>query len=274
MRPKVFSLLMIILPLSLMAQPKWKKSMEPTEAEMYLFQSTQTANFQTTTTPQKGDFKFEISHRFANINGGFDRLWGVDGPATIRLAFGYSPFSCWQLALGRSNLDGNWDLWVKWRFLEIRNEQFPNALAVRVGGAWNSTVKIEGEREKTDSRNFQGYAQLIWNVQIKKKLSLGIVPSYLYNSHVLCKDVEYSFTLGDYITYYITSLYNIFAEWNPTISGWRDQVNSYAFGVGLETGGHSFKIFVTNNNRINPSQYLAGSPNNDLRFAFNITRAL
>jgi hypothetical protein len=67
-------------------------------------------------------------------------------------------------------------------------------------------------------------------------------------------------------------------EWNPTVYGWRDSYNSLAFGIELETGGHFFKLFVTNNVNINTAQYLAGADKKfgkeSIRLGFLITRLL
>lgn len=51
-----------------------------------------------------------------------------------------------------------------------------------------------------------------------------------------------------------------------------------SFGVGIDTRGHAFKILVTNQVRMNPTQYLVGTPfeygTDDWRLGFNVTRLL
>ena len=51
-----------------------------------------------------------------------------------------------------------------------------------------------------------------------------------------------------------------------------------ALGIELETGGHFFKIVVTNSIRLNQAQYLAGAFSpfepGEWRLGFNITRLL
>lgn len=88
---KLYILVMIALTLtSLIAQPKWKKSEEEQIQDLTLFHSTQTANFPTTESLSKGNFMYEISHRFVpSIKDGFDALYGLDGPVRIRFAIGY-----------------------------------------------------------------------------------------------------------------------------------------------------------------------------------------
>ena len=50
------------------------------------------------------------------------------------------------------------------------------------------------------------------------------------------------------------------------------------FGLVIDTRGHSFKIVVSNQTRMNATQVLSGTPNDfeadELRLGFNITRVL
>ena len=51
-----------------------------------------------------------------------------------------------------------------------------------------------------------------------------------------------------------------------------------ACGIELETGGHVFKILLTNSVFLNPSQYLVGAEHrfkaDEWRLGFNVTRIL
>jgi hypothetical protein len=111
---------------------------------------------------------------------------------------------------------------------------------------------------------------------IQKKIGIGVVPTYLYNSHIFCVDPEYSFTLGSYVQYYLSSRMSLLTEWNPTVSGWRQDFDSLTFGLELETGGHFFKIFLSNNDKVNTTQHIAGANQDftkgDFRIGFMITR--
>ena len=254
---------------------KWKREAGVTP-ELALFHSTHVINLMTGETLQKGDFEFEVSHRFIPpIKEGYDAFWGLDGPANIRLALGYAPTDHMVLTLGRSNVTDNLDLQLKYKAAQIRHDIFPSIIAFNLGVAWNTEV---GDRSKGDSRNFQYYAQLIYNTLIINKIGIGLVPSYLYNSALTTEEIKYSFTMGTYLQYYFSSAWSILLEWNPTVTGWRDSYNSVSMGIELETGGHFFKIFVTNNDLINMSQFLAGADkkfsDGDVRLGFMITRLL
>jgi hypothetical protein len=254
---------------------KWKSGSKVTP-ELELFHSTHVINLWTGETLQQGDFEFEISHRFVPpINEGYDAFWGLDGPANIRLALGYAPTNNLVVSLGRSNVNDNLDLQLRYKAFQIRHDIFPSIIAFNIGAAWNTDV---GDRSKSDSRNFQYFAQLIYNTLIVEKVGIGLVPSYLYNSALFTEETKYSFTMGTYLQFYFSSMWSVLFEWNPTVTGWRDSYNSVSMGIELETGGHFFKIFVTNNDLINLSQFLAGADkkfsDGDVRLGFMITRLL
>lgn len=257
---------------------KWKRTEEDTTnmEELHLLHSTQGIDLPTAETLQKGNFEFEISHRFVpNTSTGSKYLWGLDGPVNMRLALGYGITDRLYLTLGRSNVNGNVDLWLKYNAIQIPNDILPIVAALRGGLAWNSNAP---NRPQGDSKNFQYYGQLIINTLIEKKIGIGIVPSYLYNSYIFSADRQYSFTMGTDVVYYWTRLFHLIAEWNPTITGFRLASNPIAFGIELQTGGHFFKIILTNSTELNPSQFLAGTlqsaSGGNWHIGFNITRLL
>jgi len=128
---------------------------------------------------------------------------------------------------------------------------------------------------------------------LDKKLGIGVVPSYVHNSYIFAAqnniDTKYSFTLGTYYQYYFNRLFSLWAEYSPVIGGWNGTLfidpaksnrsyNTLAVGGAIETGGHIFHLFVTNNSRLNTVQYLVGS-DGDMdkdawKLAFSITREL
>ena len=252
---------------------RWKSS-APVQIDLSLFHSTEVANLPTAETLQKGDFHFEISHRFNTpISSGWGELYGFDGSVSMRLALGYALTDHFLFTLGRSNRDGNIDFRLKYKAFQIRNDVLPTLISIRAGGAYNGkAINVE------NGDKYQFYGQLIVNTLYNKKLGIGFVPSYLYNSHIYCLDTQDTFTFGMYAQYYVSDGWNVFLEFNPTVTGWRNQFNSMAFGVELETGGHFFKILLGNNTKLNPSQYLAGAideiNSGDWHFGFNITRLL
>ena len=248
-----------------------------------------TPNFPTTTMLYKGDWHYEISHRFhPTIDEGYDANFGFDGPASMRTAVGYGASDNLSLTLGRSNLLDNLDLQIKYRLWDMDHSTLPSAVAMRFGLAWNTDIPTIIDRGKTDGANFQYYAQLVYNTLLfDGKLGVGIVPSYLYNSAIFSVDKQYTFTLGNYYQYYFNDLWGLWLEYNPALSGYQGillpgesghSYDSLSFGTSIETGGHAFYIFATNNTRLNPAQFLVGAPTSaspkNWHLAFGITRHL
>lgn len=256
------------------SQVGWQRS-EDTEAEkLELFRSTQVVNLPSAETLQKSNLEFEISHRFIpDIKSGSKELWGFDGPVNMRLALGYAFTDKLLLTLGRSNAEDNVDLWVKWKSLELNNDLLPTVFALRAGTALN-TDSPENARDNTT----QFYGQLIINSMLQDVFGIGIVPSYLYNSYLFSDEAQYSFTMGLYLQYYASDLLGFMFEWNPTVTGFRKRTNPVSFGFELNTGGHFFKIVLTNSTDLNPSQFLSGASQSfnsgEWHIGFNITRLL
>jgi hypothetical protein len=178
-----------------------------------------------------------------------------------------------MLHIGRTNVLDNLELQLKYNAWQFKNETFPLLLAFRGGIAYNGEIF---DPVKNASRRYQYYGQIIINTMLKKKLGIGVVPTYLNNAHIFCVDPEYSLTLGSYMQYYLSQRMNVLVEWNPTVSGWRQDFDSLTLGLELETGGHFFKIFLTNNDKVNTSQYIVGANKDfskgEFRIGFAITR--
>ncbi len=255
---------------------KWKRKSAPVKPELQLFHSIFAINLPTSETLQSGNFYLGIAHRFAvPVSSGIGDLWGIDGSVVNRFDFAYAITNKLLASVGRSNLDGNIDLQLKYKFFTDDNQAVPISATVIGGLAYNGKPAIE---PKDDSRLFQYFGQLVINTMFMKKIGFGIVPSYLQNSHIICTDNQYSFTVGLYGQYYVNENLSFIAEANPTVTGWRNKYDSYSAGIELETGGHFFKIIIGNNTAMNPTQFLAGATDafdsGDLHLGFHITRNL
>ncbi len=265
-------ILILVLTITLNAQERkvqWE-STPATVPDLQLFHSTHVANQPTAETLQKNDLQFEISHRFVTpISEGYEAFWGLDDGANIRIALDYALTDHLLFAVGRSNIFDNLDITAKWKFMQLRNELFPTVAAVKAGAAFN-TADIDA----IENQN-QFFGQLIINTMLMEKLGIGLVPSYVENSNILSEETKSSTTLGVYSQFYVSPLWSVFAEWNTTLSGYKNIYNPFTFGIELETGGHFFKIFLSNSSSLNTSQYLVGADLKDeWRIGFNITRLL
>ena len=255
---------------------RWQRTSDATEIPITVFHSPQSANLPTAETLLQGEWQFEISHRFfPPFADGYDALWGLDGPVNNRLGLAFAFRDRGMVTLQRSNLDDNLDLNVKVRVFEAGRESTPVMVAVVAGTAWNGTAPVLSDGS---TRAWQYYAQLTANVLLGERFALGVVPSLLRNPSLDADQVENAFSLGILGQVYLSQHVSVLGEWNISEERTNFEYDAGTFGIELETGGHFFKIMATNSFRLNPAQFVVGTPYSfapgEWRFSFNITRLL
>lgn len=264
MRPTAFAaaLLLVSSPAAAVAQD--------------VFHSTQSANLPTARIMPGGSWHFEISHRFDRpFSAGGDALWGLDGPAYNRLVLTYSISDRFAAGVQRTNVEDNVELNLKARAWEIGSDRFAFEAAVMAGAAWNTQVfEVDG----AEDNEMQAYGQAILNARLGTRIALGVVPTYLYNPRLRDFEEESALALGAYGQLYFSGSASLFGEWVVSEERVDHENDSATFGLEFETRGHFFKLLVTNQARLNPTQVLAGTATNfepdEWRFGFNIQRLL
>lgn len=256
----------------------WKRTEPPTEPALRLFHSDMGFNLPTAETMRKGEMQFEVAHRFEEpIRSGHETYYGLDAHANTRLAFGYAFTDRLTATLGRSSAFGNMDLRARYKFLEHKGK-VPVMMAVQAGAGWNSSLETPDGGGGFDGDQIQYYASAIFNAMAGGRLGLGIVPSYVSNSDLFDPSDQETFSVGGYAQYYFTRSFSALAEINCPVSGYDRGHDAVAVGLELETGGHFFKLMVTNSVYLNPSTFFAGSgypfTDDEWRFGFIITRLL
>jgi hypothetical protein len=246
------------------------------QAQVQVFHSVQSANLPTAETLLKGDWLFEISHRFQlPVSSGAGELWGLDGGASLRLGLTYAVSDRTMVGVLRSNFEDNLEFNAKFGIYERGYETLPFKLAAMTGVAWNTDpVLVEG----AEDNEVQWYAQLLINTLVADRLAIGVVPTYLRNPRIRDSETNNAFALGLHGQIYVSRSISFLAEW--ILSGAQEE-NPYdggTFGVEFETRGHFFKIVLTNQTKLNPTQFLVGTPfsfhPDEWRLGFNITRIL
>lgn len=240
------------------------------------FHSAQSANLPTAETIRGGLWMFEISHRFVPaVSEGSDALWGLDGPVYNRLGVAYGATDLVMVGLLRSNLDDNLEFNAKVLAFEGEVAEVRYKAAAMAGAAFNFGV---AESEGVDDNEAQYYVQVMLNASIHDRFALGVVPTAFRNPRI--KDVHpvNTFALGLHGQYYATGSMSVLTEWVLSRESVDYPHDGVSFGVEIETRGHFFKILLTNQVRMNPTQFLVGTPydygGNDWRLGFNITRLL
>jgi len=268
------------------AQVQWQRTEQEIEHDVQVFHASKVLGLPTAQMLRKGNFEFEISHRFVPpVKDGYAALFGFDGPARMRLGVSYAVADDWVMTVGRSSIDANTDLTIKYRLSQTEMSGMPFVSALQIGAAWNPVETFRRDhkdsvivRGKGHSRHFQIFAQLMIDFQPMGQLAVGVVPSFLYNRDIGAEDVENTFVLGTHLQLFLNRHWSIIGEYSPLLkekSTWR---NPAGLGMELETGAHIFEMFITNQVRINPAQFLAGAEysfdGDNLRIGFMITRIL
>lgn len=241
-----------------------------------VFHSTQSANLPTATTIPGGTWMFEISHRFLPaVSQGAEELWGLDGPVYNRLGLAYAPSGRVTLGLLRSNFDDNLELNAKAWLLEGRRGRISYEIGAMAGVGINfGAVAFEG----VEDNEAQYYAQAILDVGLDDRLAIGLVPTAFRNPRIEDVDPVSTFALGLHGQYYLTRSLSVLAEWALSVESVDYPHDGVSYGMEIETRGHFFKVLLTNQVRMNPTQFLVGTPfaysGDDWRLGFNITRLL
>ncbi len=264
-----------------------------------VFWSTQSATLPTAAPLSSGDVLVEISHRFGYLSDGASDLWGLDGFVLNRLGLAYAPSDHLTIGILRSNSRDNLDLNARLAGLSADAGTIPLEFGVQTGVAWNlqeeagddhgghqHVVLLDAQSdnaarngEQADANEMQAYAQLIANAIFADRLAVGVVPTLLWNPRIESHDPETTVSVGLNGQLYLDGRWSLFGEWIISQSREDQEYDSGSFGVEIRTRGHSFKLLVTNQHQMNPTQTLAGAAEDFLdpdswRLGFNIQRRL
>lgn len=239
------------------------------------FWGTRLMNLPTDMSIGKKDFLFRISHRFIPAaSNGYDFFYGLDGPASIYFSLGYGLSDTINLTLGRSNFLKEFELSIKWVFLEEEKLSLPLSGFLYLGGSL-TTLRQE-DRSTFSSENTRFIAQLGLTYQLSNSFAILCVPSYASNTNYEKPNTEDTFALGlgGRLTF-IDNL-SLVAEWIPVLSGYKEKSKGWGAGLEWKIGGHVFQIFALNSFGLPTAQYLPGGDfslsESDFRFGFSIFR--
>ena len=284
-----------------------------------VFASSQSATLPTAAPSQAGDIVFEISHRFGYLSDGASDLWGLDGFVLNRLGLAFAPHDLLTVGILRSNSKDNTEFNARFAGLAFDAPTGPVEFAAQAGVAWNlqveedshvghqhvillgdntssasrsadSASRTTGSANRTtgsanrttgtaDTNEMQAYAQVIANAMVGGRLALGVVPTLLWNPRIEDDDPVSTVSVGVNGQLYLDRMWSLVGEWILSQPREDQEYDSGSFGIEIRTRGHYFKLLVTNQHQMNPTQTLAGAAEDFLdpgswRFGFNIQRRL
>lgn len=249
------------------------------------FKGTRLINFHTLEVPGRRTLDFRISHRFGPLNSGFDNFFGLDGGASIRIGFDYSPDGRFCAGFGRTSYEKMLDGFVKYRLLRQRESG-----GSPVGVTLFTSVFVTTQKDPNKEANgFDKYGlftnrlsfthQIIVGRKFSDRFSVQIAPTMVhYNLAEHISDKNDVFILAAATRFKFTKRMALTLEygWRPLEYSRLTYYDHLGVGIDIETGGHVFQLFATNSFGLVENQFLAHTTskwsNAGIRFGFNISR--
>jgi hypothetical protein len=247
----------------------------------------------------KGVLDTRILHRFGLLNSGINNLYGLD-QANMRFGFDYGLTKDLTVGFGRSNVNKEWDGFIKYRPLQQSSGgRFASPISVVLvsGITLSTTPWANPDRKNYFSSRLGFYNQLILGRKFSEAFSLQLSPTHVHLNLVeKTTDVNDIFAVGmgarlkltkriafvvDY--HYILKDMNLRMFQDSEIEDEDDvptQVENYlnplSVGFDIETGGHVFQLHFSNATGMNEKAFITNTTNNwgkaEVRFGFNLSR--
>ena len=257
------------------------------------FNSFKIINAHSTKTLKKREFRYIIEHRFGDIAGdlgGAQTGFGFDNAADIRFGFDFGLTDKWMLGISRlkgarqpykSLIEAN----TKYLLLQqTKDQSVPLSMAI-TGSAYYTYQKAVGSMDMITSFPKQihrlSYAsQLVLTRKMQERLSLAVLPTFVYRNLVLPDDNNALFSVGAAANIKLTKSLGLIAEYFYGIANTDERnernTNSLAFALEWNTNGHTFHFNFTNSRGMGELQYIANTRSNwadgEFRFGFGISR--
>lgn len=247
------------------------------------FKDTRVINTHSVETIQKRKLDLRIGHRFGDLKGGWNTLYGLESAQDVLIGVDYGLTDDINIGLHRTKGAGPLtqlvNTSVKYRFLKQSDE---SPVTMTGLGIWTVSTMQRDASSEFVLNNFQKFShrfilggQMMIARKFSDRFSLQVIPSYIHRNVVAFDEQNGTFTMGAAARVQITKVMGIVAD--ATIP-FGDTKAKAAIGLGLEidTGGHVFQINFTNARGISETDYI---PNNDtswgdgqIRLGFTVSR--
>ena len=249
------------------------------------FKTSRIVNGHSIETVGEKSMDFRITHHFGDVSGqggGGHTLYGFDQASDIRLAFEFGLSNRLTAGVGRSKINEMVDGYLKYRLLQQTTyNKMPVSVTVFTNVAVTAQKNISNAYDNFAHRMSYTYQALIAR-KFSRKLSLQIMPTLLHRNYIFnAKDENDLYSLGIGGRIKLTRSLALLADYFHTFSSFRKENNQTYFaplgiGVEIETGGHVFHLFFTNNAAILENSFIANTTSawrkGEFKFGFNISR--
>jgi len=249
------------------------------------FKDTRIINSHAVETVPNRKLDFRIGHRFGNLKGGWQTLYGLENAADVLFGLEYGISN--ELTFGVSRTKGAGALGalvspsLKYRILHQRDD---NSMPISLTLMGVSTISTMSSTEGDALTNFDKFAhrisytaQALIARKFSERFTLQIMPGYTHRNKVNFDDVNGIFSVGAATRIQINKVFGIIADATFLLAD-RPEGFYAPIGVGLEidTGGHIFQINFTNATGIIENDYIPYTTSNwgdgEFRLGFTISR--
>jgi len=283
---KYITVLLLLVPLALAAQDDLLSFDDVKETRIVesAFNGSNIVNSQSTNLLGIGRLNFLISHRFGTVNEGAYNLFGLDF-SSVRLGLEYGLVKNLAIGIGRSSLGKNYDGSLKYRFFtQTEGERSIPFSLVLFSSAAFSSVDVKMNKDAGIDGGVGNHlvytTQALISREFSTKLSLQIMPTFIHRNRVLDEDTDndiYSFGFG--MRFKVSRKVHLSADYYYRFNSDenRDTYDPLALGVDIVTGGHVFKVYLTNSAGMIEKEFITNTVSNffdgDIRIGFTVLRS-
>jgi len=245
------------------------------------FKSSRVINDHSIEFMGKGIMDVRILHRFGLANSGINNLFGLD-QANMRFGFDYGLGKNLTLGVGRSNVNKEWDGFIKFRPIwQAKGGKWASPVSVvLVSGITYTTMPwADPERKNFNSSRMAFYHQVIIGRKFNEVFSFQLAPTFVHRNLVALASESndvYALGIGGRIklskrTAFVVDYQYVAKGLDKTI--YKDPLS---IGFDIETGGHVFQLHFSNSTGMNEKAFITNTTNSwgkgEIRFGFNLSR--
>lgn len=230
--------------------------------------------------------EFIMQHRFGLVDNGISDIWGIYGPANIRLGLTYSVIDNLSIGFGTTKNKKYQDFSLKYAIIQqTRSGKTP------VSVTYYGNMAIDARKDDNfinTSDRFSYFHQVIVSRKITSNFSLQVAPSlshfnamagYVSEGEIQPQMENNHIAIATGGRYKITPQTAIILNYDQPITEHftNNPHPNLSFGVEIATSSHAFQLFMGNYNGIVPQENNVFNSNDfrdgEFLIGFNITRS-
>lgn len=271
----------------LMAQDSLETEMVNKPRPVTTFESQLIIDNQTVMVSRKKVLNMAIQHRFGKVSNGLKDLYGIFGPANIRLGLNYTPINNLSIGFGVTKERYLVDFNAKYALVkQMDSDGWPVSIS------YFGNIAIDTREKKGNFVNWGDrisyFNQIMIARKITENLSVQLSPGFSHFNNVeaykdkdgkiLPKMNNDHFAIALLGRYKLTERFHLIANYDQALTQHttNNPQPNICFGIEMTTISHSFQVFAGNSMSILP-QYVNFYNQNNYRkgqflIGFNITR--